>query len=220
MIKKIKNKQNNLLKGYTMLLYFAGSMILFEPSEECLTDFWTKGILKKLPVASRNPRFIKAASILRSSCESDEICFKNMQEDYHELFSGTGSLLAPPYESVYLINKNLMLDKQTLEVKEFYETYGWKSKFRGKIPDDHLGIELLFLTIMIEKYLQMDDEPCIMEMKKEMRRFLDLHLLSWVPEWNEHIQMFAKTLNFKGIGTLIHACIEDLDAILSYSVES
>ena len=43
-----------------MLLYFAGSMIMYEPSEECVVDFWTNGILKSLPVSSSNPNFIQA----------------------------------------------------------------------------------------------------------------------------------------------------------------
>ena len=45
-----------------MLFYFAGSMIMHEPSEECIVDFWEKGILKNLPVSSSNPNFVKAAS--------------------------------------------------------------------------------------------------------------------------------------------------------------
>ena len=50
-----------------MLFYFAGSMIMHEPSEECIVDFWEKGILKNLPVSSTNPNFINAASQLRES---------------------------------------------------------------------------------------------------------------------------------------------------------
>lgn len=215
MKKNNKDKQHNILKGYNMLLYFSGSMILFEPTEECLTDFWSKGILNNLPVSSRNPRFIKAASILRRSCEEKEICFQTMQEDYTRLFTGTGQFLAPPYESVYLQNDQQMPDNQTVKVREFYDAYGWKSKFRGRIPDDHLGIELLFLTRMIERYLLMDDEINKAEMRKEIRRFIDQHILSWVREWNELIQTHANALSYKGIGSLIYACIEDLDDILS-----
>ncbi|MBP1667108.1 MAG: hypothetical protein H6Q23_1968, partial [Bacteroidetes bacterium] len=70
----IDNNRKNLLKAYNMLLYFAGSMIMKEPTEECVIDFWTNGNLKKLPVKSSNPRFIKAASILRESCEDKVLC--------------------------------------------------------------------------------------------------------------------------------------------------
>ena len=108
----------------------------------------------------------------------------------------------------------MIFDKQTSEVSEFYESYGWESKFKGKIPDDHLGVELLFLTLMIEKYLELDDEFCNSEMRFEIRRFIDQHLLSWVPDWNENIQERASSLSYKGIGTLILACVEDIYSIM------
>jgi TorA maturation chaperone TorD len=214
-MKEIKDKQHNILKGYNMLLYFSGSMIMYEPSEECLSDFWTKGILKNLPVSSCNPRFLKAAAQLRGSCEDKSICIKMMQEDFKRLFADNGDLLALPYESAYQHNNLLLSEKIIEEVKGFYKSYGWESKFKGKIPDDHLGVELLFLTLLIEKYLELDDEICNTEMGNEIRRFIDQHIMSWIREWNENIQEHAKTLSYKGIGTLIYSCIEDLYNILS-----
>jgi hypothetical protein len=41
--------QKAILKGYNMLLYFAGSMIMYEPVEECVADFWSNGMLSTLP---------------------------------------------------------------------------------------------------------------------------------------------------------------------------
>jgi TorA maturation chaperone TorD len=217
MTKVVIDKQSNILKGYNMLLYFAGTMIMFDPSQECIHDFWSQGILKSLPVSSRNPKFIKAASQLHRSVDEKMSNPEIMKLDYLKLFTGTGNPLAPPYESVYRSNDHLMFEKQTAEVREFYNSYGWESKFKGKIPDDHLGIELLFLTLMIEKYLEFDDEICNSEMRNEIRRFIDQHLMSWVPEWNEHVQKHAITLSYKGIGTLVLACIEDLYNIMGQS---
>lgn len=210
-----KNEErHNILKGYNMLLYFAGTMIIFDPTKECIHDFWSKGILKNLPVSSRNPRFIKAASQLRESIVDERSGINMMKEDYIILFSGTGNYLAPPYESAYRSKDHLISDKQAFEVREFYKSYGWESKFQGKIPDDHLGIELLFLTLMIEKYLELEDEACNAEMRNEIRRFIVQHIMSWVPDWNINIQEHAKTLSYKGIGTLILACAEDLYNIM------
>jgi TorA maturation chaperone TorD len=209
------DNQTNVLKGYNMLLFFAGTMIMFDPSEECIQDFWKQGILKSLPVSSYNPRFIKAASQLRESVDNNNSNLGIMRKDYLNLFAGTGNPLAPPYESVYRSIDHLLFDKQTSEVREFYGSYGWESKFKGKIPDDHLGIELLFLTLLIEKYLEFDDNACCSEMRSEIRRFIDLHLLSWIPEWNSHIQERAISIGYKGIGTLILACVEDLHSLLA-----
>jgi len=203
-----KIHDHNILKGYNLLFYFAGSMIMHEPSEECIVDFWEKGILKNLPVSSSNPNFIKAASQLRDSFVDKSTFGKMLHEDFLRLF--TVNVLAPAYESRY--NNNLFdnNDFRHQNVTEFYNSYGWKSKFGGRIDDDHLGIELLFLTIMIDKYIVLDDEACRGEMRKEIRRFINSHVLSWVPFWNDRIQKNANTLSFKGIGNLILACSEDI----------
>jgi putative dimethyl sulfoxide reductase chaperone len=210
-----ENRQNNILKGYNMLLYFAGSMIMHEPSGECITDFWENGVLKNLPVSSSNPNFVKAASQLRDSCEDITICAKILREDFLRLFAIKELSLAPAYESLYKKNRFSNSIRPSASVTEFYDSYGWISKFKGKIEDDHLGIELLFLTRLIEKYLVIDDEACRIEMRTEIRRFIDFHLLSWVGEWNKKIQVHSKTLCFKGIGTLILACTEDIFALLN-----
>jgi TorA maturation chaperone TorD len=208
----IDNTQNNLLKAYNMLLYFAGSMIMKEPTEECVIDFWTNGSLKKLPVRSSNPRFINAASILRQSCEDKDLCKTMLNEDHSRLFDEGGLQHVPARESDYLINVS---EKYYESPEEFYRSYGWQPESKSDIPADHIGIELLFLTRLTDKYMQLDDEPSCREMRKEIRRFIENHLLSWIPQWNENIQENAHTLCYKGIGTLIFACVEDIYAILS-----
>jgi TorA maturation chaperone TorD len=205
-----KSHDNNMLKGYNMLFYFAGSMIMHEPSEECIVDFWERGILKNLPVSSSNPNFVKAASQLRDSFSDRSIFGKLLHEDYLRLFARQLPALAPAYESQY--NKKIIARSgyDSSSVTEFYNSYGWQSKFKGKIDDDHLGIELLFLTLLIDKYLVLDDEACRGEMRNEIRRFINHHILSWIPEWNKKVQTYANTLSFKGIGNLILACSEDI----------
>jgi TorA maturation chaperone TorD len=210
-----KDPNHNILKGYNMLLYFAGTMIMYEPSEECLTDFWKKGMLEKLPVSSSNPNFIKAASQLKNSCFDTSTCGKTLREDFNRLFTNQELSLAPVFESFYHKNGNSGSNPKIASVSEFYDSYGWSSKFKAKIKDDHLAIELLFLTRLIEKYLVFDDEACRDEMKSEILRYINNHILSWVPEWNEKIQLHSNTLSFKGIGTLILACIEDIFALLN-----
>ncbi|HEX2919973.1 MAG TPA: molecular chaperone TorD family protein [Bacteroidales bacterium] len=208
------NSHNNVLKGYNMLLYFAGSMIMFEPNEECITDFWTKGIVKSLPVSSSNPTFLKAASQLRNSCIDANFSGAAMHNDYLKLFSKNGTALAPAYESLYR-NPNPSGKHNSDTATDFYRDYGWESKFKNKISDDHLGIELLFLTLMVDKYTELDDEACRREMKNEIKRFINKHIISWIPEWNKDVQAHAETLSFKGVGSLIVACCEDILSLIS-----
>lgn len=193
-----------------MLLYFAGTMIMFDPSNECIHDFWKEGMLKSLPVSSNNPRFIKASSQLRGSVDDPNSVYDRMKADYLALFKYGGNPFAPPYESSYRKTAIINGTRGTSEVTEFYKSYGWVSHFKNEIPDDHIGIELLFLTLMIEKYLELDDEACHREMQNEIRRFISQHVMSWVPAWNKNVQENAMTLSYKGISTLIQACIEDI----------
>jgi TorA maturation chaperone TorD len=206
----IENRDQSILKGYTLLLYFAGSMITYEPSEECIVDFWKNGIVKNLPVSSSNPNFMKAASQLRESCEDKTLCGKALKEDFIRLFSRPELKLAPAVESLYDKNINYTQGNQSGTATEFYDSYGWISKFKGKMQDDHLGVELLFLTRLIDKFFVLDDTACRGEMRKEILRFIDNHILSWVGEWNMKMQSNSNTMCFKGIGTLILACSEDI----------
>jgi len=210
--------ENNILKSYNLLLYFAGSMIMYEPSEECITDFWIKGNLKNLPVSSSNPNFVKAASQLRNSCTDIDTCGKRLREDYIRLFARKDLPLAPVYESLYNVSGHSDFSHFSPPVTEFYNSYGWQSKKRGDIKDDHLGIELLFLTIMVNKYLELEDNVCRIEMRTEIQRFINQHILSWIAEWNRNIQENAKTLCYKAIGTLIVACIEDMFSYLAQNI--
>ena len=212
-----KADNHNILKGYNMLLYFAGSMVMYEPTQECVVDFWKNGLLKQLPVKSMNPRFVNAASQLRESVEDNTLSIKNLRDDYNRLFPSEEKPLVPLKGSLYNEERITEKLKKPENVTEFYDSYGWVSKIRSKMADDHLGIELLFLTRMIEKYLVLEDDPCRIEMRKEIRRFINHHLLPWVPQWNEQMQEHANTVIYKGIGTLIHACIEDIDSVLSSS---
>lgn len=203
----------NLLKGYNMLLYFGGSMIMYEPARECVTDFFSGGILSKFPVSSSNPLFIKAASLLREPCTDMELCRQDLVKDYRRLFSPEGLRLATPLASLY--NETILNRKATDNPGEFYDSYGWQARKKYTVPDDHLGIELLFLTVLIDKYLQLDDEPCRIEMKREIGRFTSSHLIPWMAIWNDNVQTFSNTGYYKGIGNLLVACIEDLNGIFS-----
>jgi TorA maturation chaperone TorD len=190
-------------------------MVLHEPSEECIVDFWERGIIKNLPVFSTNLNFIKAASQLRDSFADKTTFARDLHEDYLRLFTKPLPPLAPAYESLYVRELTDPDGYHSLNVSEFYTSYGWVSKYKGKVDDDHIGIELLFLTLLIDKFVTLDDEACRGEMKNEIRRFINYHILSWVPQWNKKIQAHANTLSFKGIGNLILACAEDIFAIFA-----
>jgi TorA maturation chaperone TorD len=213
-------QNHNILKAYSMLLYFAGSMVMHEPSEDCFVDFWQNGILKKLPVRSSNPNFMRAAAQLTESCQEKHLCGSSMSKDYERLFGRELLPLASPYESLYGLTPCMNTLQTPVRVTKFYDSYGWVSKFRGEVRDDHLGVELFFLTLLIEKLTELEDDACRKEMRKEIRRYLDKHVLSWVNKWNSRVQEEAGTLCYKGIGSLVVACAEDVYSLMGSPAEN
>ena len=204
--------KNNLLKGYNVLLYFVGSMVTFEPTEECVTDFWKKGLFKRMPVLSNNPRFINAVSQLRASYNNQTVCSVLLKKDYQRLF--TGQPFSVPLFASQFTDSQEERNRITKEIKEFYKIYGWEPKLRQKLPDDHLGIIVLFLTSMIDKLNSLDDEPCRREMRKEIVRFTERYILPWIGDWNQLVQKSAETLCYKGTANLLAAIMEDLREIM------
>lgn len=214
MTNKINGTSNDILKGYSMLLYFGGSFILNQPQESCIYDLAESNILKKMPVESSNHSFMMASAYLNQINSRSPIDFESILDDHLRLFGGMGTPKAPPYESVYLSEEHLMNQKQTQEVKRIYATYGWESTLEGKVPEDHIGIELQFLNLMLEKYLEIDDDACHREVAGDIRKFTDNHLATWLTDWNRDVQKHAKSDFYKGIGYLIVSSVEDIRSII------
>jgi len=208
----INFEENNsdLLKGYSMLLYFAGSFVLNEPSEDCIQDLVTEDIFKKMPVSSNNPNYILASSFLNNLNSSRELGFDRILADHLNLFGGSGTTLAPPYESYYMSKNHLLNQEQAREVNHIYRTYGWVSSLSGTIPDDHIGIELQFLNLMLEKYYELDDGACYRELSSDIKKFIELHIQPWIKDWNNDVQQNAISDFYKGIGYLVVACTQDV----------
>ena len=67
---------------------------------------------------------------------------------------------------------------------------------------------------MTEKYLDFDDYACRNEMAGEIIRFIDQHITTWVPQWNDAVQFYSGTQAYKGIAALILACCEDIHSLM------
>lgn len=204
----------NLFKAYNLLLTFAGSFLLYQPHKGCINDLVEVDLFKKFPVDSDNPKFIRALSLLRDIDHDHPLDYDQVIEDHLELFGGKGKPLAPPYSSVYLSADHIMNDKASTEVRKLYYAYGWKSRFEGEIPDDHLGIELQFINLLLDKYPELEDEVCITEVSKDLVKFIDKYINPWINRWNESIQKNARSKFYKGIGYLTVSGIEDVYSMI------
>lgn len=205
-----KEINDNFFTAYNLMLSFAGSFILYQPETDCVSDFVEKDLFKKLPVESDNPKFIRAAALLRKIDHDHPLDYEEIKNDHLELFGGMGPSLAPPYSSVYMSEDHIMNGPLTMEVQKLYHAYGWKSRFEGKIPDDHLGIQLQFINLLLNKYAELDDEVCRKEIRTDLVRFIDSYINPWINDWNKAVQEHAESDFYKGLALLITSGLEDI----------
>lgn len=96
---------------------------------------------------------------------------------FNKLFVGPKALQAPPYASYYLEPEPQLMGQSTLRVRRLYEMAGLVSPLEGRLPCDHLGVELDAALGM----LTMADRSETEEPRALWRYFRDAHLKAWAP---------------------------------------
>lgn len=136
--------------------------------------------------------------------------FKALQDDYLRLFIGLGHVLAPMWESVYFSEKKLMFQESTLQVREWYARFGVQAERINNEPDDHIGLEMLFISHLASLSLQaieQDDQNKLNEVLQAQRDFLTQHLLRWGSVWAKLVKQNANTDFYRGIAHLTHGAL-------------
>jgi len=127
-------------------------------------------------------RTIKEDFELESEETADEI-----SRDFERLFPYPEGKL-PPIESFFLTLENT---SSAEEVSGFYAGAGLTIEDEFELIPDHLYLELLFMSYLIEtnKY----------DLQK---KFLEEHLLNWAPDYCEELLKEAKTVFYREVAEI------------------
>ena len=132
--------------------------------------------------------------------------------DYNQLFivPPYGAL---PYESPWLDREHLMFQEPTLMVRKMYHQFGVHVSQENRFPDDHIGLELEFMAYLSQHYLahpshQTEDRlPTQQELLAAQTRFLEEHLMLWVPDLTRSQIECASTAFYRGLAYLLNGFI-------------
>ncbi|WP_237715540.1 MULTISPECIES: TorD/DmsD family molecular chaperone [Pelosinus] len=116
--------------------------------------------------------------------------------DYNRLFVGPGKLLASPYESAYRNAQGLVMQEETIAVRQFYLQAGIEVSNKNAIPDDHLGLEFEFICYLLSREgerLQADDSSTANHYAALYQEFCQQHILSWVYQHCDDILTHGRT---------------------------
>ena len=143
--------------------------------------------------------------------------FENMRADYTRLFIGLDKVIAPPWESVYFGDDRLIFQQRTLEVRAWYRRFELEAEKIHQEPDDHIGLELLFLSHLATLGIQAlneQDNARFEELLDAQREFIKKHLGAWALTWCGLVERNAQTDFYKGLAHLTRGALSALSEML------
>lgn len=121
---------------------------------------------------------------------------QDLAVDYARIFLAAGVYegeTAVPYESVYTSPEGIMMQDARDDVVRVYRRNGLVIPQALQVPEDHLAFELEFMAHMSERIAQaLGAEEDARPLMEEQRRFIDEHLLNWIPALQRRVDAFAK----------------------------
>ncbi|MDZ7636235.1 MAG: molecular chaperone TorD family protein [Bacteroidales bacterium] len=109
------------------------------------------GLLRNLPVESRNNTYGQASRLLNHPVPTSGDVIYTVENNYGALLSVISTAEAYPAASQWR-NSGTTTQEHHSHLDMIYKRYGYsRAADDGLEPEDHLGIELLFANLLIEK---------------------------------------------------------------------
>ncbi|MGD0876569.1 MAG: molecular chaperone TorD family protein [Anaerolineales bacterium] len=210
------------LTGEMLLLNMLGRIFYTYPTNverTWLQSLIDQDVFSETPFAADKDETCAGLKLLQKWARQglpDEV-FKGLQTDYTRLFIGIGEGFTAPWESIYFNEERLVFQEQTLEVRNWYRRFGLEAERIYKEPDDHIGLELLFMSHLAALGIQAlneQDNARFEELWGAQRDFHQQHLGAWALTWCGLMEGNARTDFYKGLATLTSGALSELSELL------
>ena len=141
--------------------------------------------------------------------------------DYARIFLSAGvndGITAEPYESVFTSEEHLLMQDARDDALRIYRANGVDVDASLRMPEDHLGLELEFMSVMATRTAQVLraselDRDELARLARVQTGFLKVHILNWVDQLAAKVDEFAKLPLYPAMMRIIIAYASD-DAVL------
>ena len=203
------------LVGEVLVLNLLGKAFYREPDRAWLETLIADQVFEEAPLGADQPEIVRGLELLQrwtreQSGELSVSDFQNLKMDYTRLFVGLDALPTAPWESVYFNRERLVFQEQTIQVRDWYFRFGLQVEKINREPDDHIGLELLFISHLASLALQameQADKKRLEELLQAQRDFLSEHLLRWGLVWARLVEQNALTDFYRGLAHLTHGTL-------------
>ena len=130
---------------------------------------------------------------LRNFLEEIEInneLVEDLAADYAASFLGIGRHSAHPYESVYLSEDRIVMREPWYEVLKAYHSKGLQKVEWFLEPEDHVAIQLEFMSCLclkMKEALDKEDTEEVLKYFEAQNNYLNKHLIVWIPQFCDDI---------------------------------
>ena len=131
--------------------------------------------------------------------------------EYADLFLGVKGTPPHPSESVYLNEFHPMYQRQRDEVLAIYRDEGVDKVKEFHEPEDHAALELQFMGYLCERTAEVSGKKDWKEARRLLelqRKFLDQHILKWMPKLAKDVVENAETDFYRGMAYLTDGYLE------------
>lgn len=199
------------LKEERYVLSLLKHTFLKEPAKEFLQELGEVNIIAEENDIDRGLNLI-AHSVKTNKGRLDEYA-EDLALEFARLFIGPKNPPAIPYASFYLSETKTVMTEITTEVRKRYLDAGMAVKDHYSTPDDHIGIELEFMSYLTEKIIDLYENGNRSEASRlfEIRdNFINEHMVNWVLLFVARLLDSAQENFYRGSAVILRGVIEDL----------
>ncbi len=209
------DEQKTSLLGEALLCGLLGKALYQELEQAWLEALIRDDVFAESPFGAEQAQIKQGLELLqrweaRNRGGLSAVEMKALENDRLYLMLGVDKVLAPPWESVYFSQDRLVFQKETLQVREWYARYGLQAERLNREPDDHIGLELIFVSQLATRAaqaLEQDQPQAAGELLRAETEFLSEHLLRWGPAFAALLKKHAGTDFYRGLGCLVHGTL-------------
>jgi TorA maturation chaperone TorD len=213
-----KSDMMNVLRGRGVFYFFLSS-IYEKPADTDFINFLKDfaPYLTNFAEEIGGSELIENAKILQNianNADNTPNLYNELNCEYTSLFL-LGSSSVHTMESVYLSPEKLMKQDPWEEVLKVYDRNGFEMPESFKESEDHIAREMFFMYFMSESSaLAIENEENNLEyLLTEQKKFMEEHILRWIPEFCERVLEKAPA------GTMLNAATHILKGYIEYDRE-
>ena len=199
------------LQEETYILNLLKHLFLKEPAKEFLQELGEINIVTEENDIDKGLNLIAHAAMTNKDRLDEYV--EDLALEFARLFIGPKNPPAIPYASFYLSESRTVMTDVTSDVRKRYLDAGMAVKDLYSTPDDHIGIELEFISYLTEKIIELYEDGQRSEASRlfELRHnFINEHIASWVPSFVEKILGNTQEDFYKGAAIVLGDVIEYL----------